>query len=452
MHRQAVIFTVASIVLAACAPLDLKDVRQQEIVVPDATNAARVPVGLETVMVKVRRGTPIGRFHVGVLCGPPYGDVAWETGRITKRDLGFADLFFDSMTEAGFDVVGDPDTIFNQRAEMQRAEFKVASIITDIKINICNKMIFKVPLGEDADAYMKIDWQVYSNRARRVVYSATTEGRGQSGPNQPDGSVVALDNAFASAAGNFAADPKLREFLTRELADVAKAAEDPVRESKDTVVLRRLDLYGSDITRHIQRLRASTVTVLTDGGHGSGYFVSEDGLVVTNSHVVGDARFVTIRLVNGREVVGEVLRRNKRRDVALVLVEGRGYVPIPVREVPVKITEVVYAIGTPELEELAQTVSKGVVSAFRREGNRPDGPLLIQADVTIHGGNSGGPLVDASGNLVGMTVAGYIDANGADLAGLSLFIPIMEAMAGLDIQIEDRPVDYRAAKVLTRTP
>jgi S1-C subfamily serine protease len=175
----------------------------------------------------------------------------------------------------------------------------------------------------------------------------------------------------------------------------------------------------------------ATVTVLTGGGHGSGFVVSRDGLILTNHHVVGDARQVRVRFASGVQVDGTVLRRDARRDVALVRVPVTHDAPLPIRAAHARVGEEVYAIGTPLDEANAATVTRGIVSALRDDG--PSGQL-IQSDATIHGGNSGGPLLDRFGNVIGIAVAGQTDANtGQVAAGLNFFIPVGEALERLNL-------------------
>ena len=98
----------------------------------------------------------------------------------------------------------------------------------------------------------------------------------------------------------------------------------------------------------------------------------------------------------------------------------------------VRISDTVFAIGSPLDEALKSTVTRGVVSAFRHLKHR--GMDYIQADVDIQSGNSGGPLVDANGNVVGITVLGIGDRS----IGLNFFIPISEALEFLKIDLDRR--------------
>ena len=170
------------------------------------------------------------------------------------------------------------------------------------------------------------------------------------------------------------------------------------------------------------------MTVRLGLGHGSGFVISEDGLILTNQHVVGDSKRVSIVLSNGIEIEGMVLARNEGRDVALIKIPLRVPSYLPVRtERPARL-EKVFVIGTPITEGLRSTVTSGVVSAIRIEPR--SGLSFIQSDAAISPGNSGGPLLDENGNVIGISVAKVRKAS----EGLNMFIPIDEALEALNLK------------------
>lgn len=194
--------------------------------------------------------------------------------------------------------------------------------------------------------------------------------------------------------------------------------------------------FTTPIQDHVERVTGAAVLVANGSGHGSGVLVGNDGLVLTNYHVVGNSERVRVVLDDGTALTGVVERRHKVRDVALVRIEGANFPALPIRTTPLTVSEEVYAIGAPLQERLRGTVTRGIVSAFRRD--RLTGLETIQADVSIQGGNSGGPLVDAQGNLAGLAVAGYAVPGGSGSAGLNLFIPIADALDRLRLEIAHR--------------
>ena len=189
----------------------------------------------------------------------------------------------------------------------------------------------------------------------------------------------------------------------------------------------------------MDKTRRATVMVEGGIGHGSGFFISKQGYILTNSHVIGEALRVRIVSADKEEkMIAEVLRRDPARDVALLKLEelpdDLDITALPIQTTWPNIGSDVYAIGAPVARQLQDTVTKGIVSAHRKNfrllGTKQN---LIQADIDIHGGNSGGPLLDQYGNIAGLSVAGY-GANDTGI-GLNLFVPIGEALQRLDINL-----------------
>jgi serine protease Do len=156
-------------------------------------------------------------------------------------------------------------------------------------------------------------------------------------------------------------------------------------------------------------------------GQGSGFIVSPDGIILTNAHVVRDAKDVTVKLTDRREFTAKVLGSDARTDVAVLKIEASG---LPVVQMgntrDLKVGEWVLAIGSPFGFE--NSVTAGVVSAKGR--SLPDDSFVpfIQTDVAVNPGNSGGPLFNARGEVVGINSQIYSRSGGYQ--GLSFAIPI----------------------------
>ena len=173
----------------------------------------------------------------------------------------------------------------------------------------------------------------------------------------------------------------------------------------------------------------SVVLIQSNGGHGSGFLVSSDGYVMTARHVVGEDKFVKIRWSDGLEGLGEIVRTDKPRDVALIKADPRGRLPLGLRRTPAQPGDTVFAIGAPIDPKLQNTVTRGVVSANNRI---IDGFSFIQSDVTVDPGNSGGPLLDEQGQVLGFTDLGMRTADAP--TGLNFFVPIDDALRFLSAE------------------
>jgi serine protease Do len=157
-------------------------------------------------------------------------------------------------------------------------------------------------------------------------------------------------------------------------------------------------------------------------GEGSGFIVSPDGYILTNAHVVAGADEVTVRMTDRREYPAKVVGLDRRTDVAVLKIEGKS-LPVVRLGDPSKLRpgEWVLAIGSPFTFE--NTVTAGIVSATGRSMPGEDGLVpFIQTDVAVNPGNSGGPLFNLNGEVVGINSQIYSRSGG--WMGLSFAIPI----------------------------
>jgi len=225
----------------------------------------------------------------------------------------------------------------------------------------------------------------------------------------------------------------------------------------------------TSIVNAAERVRSSVVTVFVeenqrsryfdlfnprrspDGGPtglGSGVIISEEGYVLTNDHVVGNADKIEVRLADGREFEGVVVDTDPRHDMAVLKIDPPE--DIPVAELgdssDILIGEWVIALGSPfgfELEDPQPSISVGVVSAVGRsfitqtDGEARYFPSTIQTDASINPGNSGGPLVNALGEVIGINSFMLSQSGGS--VGIAFAIPINQVKQALEqIRIHGR--------------
>jgi serine protease Do len=162
-------------------------------------------------------------------------------------------------------------------------------------------------------------------------------------------------------------------------------------------------------------------------GVGSGFIVSQDGYVLTNTHVVEDASEVYVKLTDKREFKAKVIGSDRRTDVAVLKIEGSKLPKIAIGDSDkIKAGEWVIAIGSPF--NLDNTVTSGIISSKARDTG--DYLPLIQTDVAVNPGNSGGPLINMRGEVIGINSQIYSRSGG--YMGISFAIPIDEAMRVVD--------------------
>ncbi len=374
-------------------------------------------------LVKLPDDHVIGALQVGRECSGRE-PLTWKIGRDSTVTQDFGALLLEEVASAGYGVVGKGDVLFEDVHE-KKADYVVAGVIRDVRANVC----YANPKGNlaTAEASLVIDWQIYSYRARDVAFKLTTQGSSLLLRPQPEPGADAISRAVVAASRNLLADPHFHELMTGNGADRNPQPRPPIAIAYETAPKKP----SKSAETLVADSRMAVVTVFAGDSMGSGFLISRDGYLLTDEHVVGTSRYVRVRFVTGREANGEVVRADRKRDVALVKLEGDIYPSLPLGESSrVQPGADVFAIGTPLEETFGQTVTKGIVSGYGEE----DGQRILRSDVNIQKGNSGGPLLDRAGVVVGLSVNAYTLLPDGIGIGLNGFIPIEEALHALTIQ------------------
>ena len=391
------------------------------------------PVALDRVQFALRRGQIVGTYvNYGKLwagCFSEVTDVVWAGTRETIQDEELEDIFFDELTAAGYDVVGNPDDLFADTAEVRdEPEFLVGGRVDGLQMNVCNEWDGWRHTGAiSGDAKMTVTWQVFSLLEGRVVHETTTEGYARHEDGTLEGDYFLIADAFAAAAGNLAADSRFHTLLA---ATAAPAAAEPANADATPIAVPVASPFVGGIENNIDPIDRAVVTILLGNGHGSGFFITPT-LLLTNHHVAGNRDRVRIRLNDGSEAIGRVIRTDAARDVAIVEFDAPLTDPLPLRTTLPARAETVYAVGSPDDTGLAGTITRGIVSQIRTDERKLD---WIQADVTVHAGSSGGPLLDEAGNVVGIAAWAWVDSIGKT-KGINFFVPLGDALRTLGIRL-----------------
>lgn len=239
-------------------------------------------------------------------------------------------------------------------------------------------------------------------------------------------SFVQTRTSHATPAGPVAAQPALAPVALPDFSAITERYGPAVVNISVTGTTRTANEGNRDpmqefFRRFQQGGRGGPAPEMPTRGQGSGFIVSADGTILTNAHVVRDAREVTVKLTDRREFRARVLGADPKTDVAVLKIDAKD-LPVVALGKPsdLRVGEWVAAIGSPYGFE--NTVTVGVVSAKGR--SLPDDSYVpfIQTDVAVNPGNSGGPLFNARGEVVGINSQIYSQTGGYQ--GLSFAIPI----------------------------
>jgi S1-C subfamily serine protease len=167
-------------------------------------------------------------------------------------------------------------------------------------------------------------------------------------------------------------------------------------------------------------------------GQGSGFILNKDGLILTNNHVIANAQNIEVKLSNKKTYKAQKLGTDPNHDLALLKINAPDLVPATLSSSNgLVVGQRVYAIGNPF--GLQGTMTRGIISAIRSIRGPQGNPIedAIQTDASVNPGNSGGPLLNSKGEVIGITT--LIASNGADQSsGIGFAIPINTAKAVLD--------------------
>jgi serine protease Do len=222
----------------------------------------------------------------------------------------------------------------------------------------------------------------------------------------------------------------------RSIATVSGAA--------GVAVLNSTSLSLADV---VAKANASVVTISvtsTSGargqqvsGVGSGIIVGANGVILTNDHVVSGATTIEVALPDGKTVAGTVAGVSTTTDLAIVKVDATGLTAATLgNSGTLQVGQTVVAIGDP-LGQFADSATAGIVSGLNRTITVENETLtgLVQTDASVNGGNSGGPLIDASGNVVAV-----VTASSSAAQGISFAIPISAASSMIAQALAGQPI------------
>lgn len=264
-----------------------------------------------------------------------------------------------------------------------------------------------------------IAWELRPAADAPVMYRVVTRGIGGDRGRGDE----ATREAIKDAAARLVARPR---FAEREL--VAPVAPPPSWTGALTV--KQCDRKALKLPTDMDQALHATVVISSGNSMGSGVLVSPDGWVLTAAHVIGATGTPTVRTRGGTSAPATVVRIDRGHDLALLRTTvGDGACLAPQLSVAPPGTEV-FAVGSPLGQGLEFSVSKGVISGVREvEGRR-----FLQTDASVNAGNSGGPLLDETGKIVGI-VSWKVAGRG--LEGIAFGVPTDSALKRLDFVFGD---------------
>jgi serine protease Do len=383
---------------------------------PDFAGRSPRMVSLDSLNIDISPGTHLGELKAGWVgsCTNPR-PLTYKHGMVKLSTTNYRSMFKDVMQASGIPVE-QPARFTGE--EVKKADLNFAGTIQEMALNACFPQLGKDQSYAIGEAYLKVEWSVFSPVERKVVYSATTQGRSPTAfeTRLADDGLIA--EAMRDSLVRFLAQPGLEATLIAAPGGAAPATKKPAFANAPRLT--------GGLTKNMAQLRGSVVTVFANAGQGSGFAVGKGDRVLTAAHVVAGSKFVKMTTADDKHYYGEVVKSDAPRDLALIKLEQGQLKPLAIVAAVPEAGAEVYAIGSPLGNKFSMSVTKGVVSGMRTE----DGQDYLQSDVSVLPGSSGGPLLDADGNVVGVTQGG-LSLSGAP-AGMNFFKPARDLLKFLD--------------------
>lgn len=395
--------------LAACT--STVQVQQPIGLYPEVT----APITFTRLIIRVPSGTRIGSHHDGLLKIAKFRHI-WQHNIVVASDE-FKIVASEHLQSRGYNVKGGDNLLFGTD-DSAKAEYQLGGTIIYIKYDTYAPLA-----GNSSKSSITIEWQLYDAFSEKVVYKTTTIGYGK----QKGIGSWCIQEAFRSALDSLLSDA---EFV----AIIKESPYDSWEKEKNALTQIYINTCKSQqslrLPENLDSVQKSVLVIRAGASTGSGVIISQDGYALTAAHLVSGLEKVVVKFLSGLELSASVVRVDSHQDVALIKIPGRGHSCLTVIKEP--LTQVgfdVFAIGAPTGEELAFSVTKGIISGFRKF----QGTHYLQTDAALNPGNSGGPLLSVDGNVIGI-VSWKIAAPGFE--GLAFCVPIHALVGRLAISLK----------------
>jgi S1-C subfamily serine protease len=388
--------------------------------------AASALVGYDKLLADFTEGTVIG---TQVDKDGKSSPIKWE-GSVKIGVEAFEHRFHEVLSAAGLRVPrrADPKLFSDGDNRPQQPRYLVGVQLKEISIDLRPATD---PLHDKGSVMSRtrlaFEWNVLDRSTSKVVLTVATEGR--SSHVQRAGAVES-DNltAFEDALIKFLAEGSFVELVRLNTTPLPLSAALRDSASASFTVQRPFIPLFKSLGEMIRYADRSCVTLITDAGHGSGVIISSEGWVLSAQHVVDGTNRVEVQFSDGLRQDATILYADVENDLVLLDIAGSGYKPLPLAvQDSTGIGDEVVTIGTPADVALGQSVSRGILSGKRKVEER----VYLQTDLSVNPGNSGGPLLNAQGEVIGIVQSKLV---GKGIEGLGFAVPIARVMEVLRLQ------------------
>lgn len=372
-------------------------------------------VAFDKLVVDLKDGSVIGQSTDKDGKSTP---IKWE-GTVKVGERSFERAFYEILMGSGVRTpVKESARLFSDGSKNRRMlpRYSVGVQLLDVHMDARHEESDVKNMSVMAcSTKFVMDWQVLDHTSNTVVLNVRNEGasltRSRLGHLEND-NLTAFENGLVE----FLEEGRFVELLKANPSGANFASEVIPAKSFGIgkVEVPNFTALG-DMIRYADK---SCVTVITDGGHGSGVIINSEGFTLSAYHVVDGVNKIEVQFSDGLRQEAKVIASDRENDIVLLDISGSGFRPLPLGDPKdAGLGDEVVTIGTPADVLLGQSVSRGILSGKRNI----EGKVYLQTDVSVSPGNSGGPLLNARGEVLGIVVNKLV---GAGIEGLGFAVPM----------------------------
>jgi len=359
-------------------------------------------------------------------------DIKWE-GSVKTGAPEFEKVFYKAVEKSGFQTPNSIQTRIQLFKPTETVAPPPPRFIIGLKLDHIYYTIEELTRNKQREfksrVTMNCEWQVLDKATNEVVISYKNKGVYRTR------SKYSLDNIqnlppFENALLDFLENSDLYTLVKDSEPTIKTYSSVSANPEKIHPIEAAYIPEFESFSDMIKYASTSCVTVVTDNSFGSGAIINNEGLLLTAYHVIEDAHSLEVKFSNGLQLEAEVVTYNIENDIALLDITGSGYQALPLNSTEIGLGEDLLTIGTPTSIELGQSLSKGIVSGRRMM----EETSVLQLDMSVSPGNSGGPLLNLKGEIVGIVQSKIV---GEGIEGIGFGISASEVISSLNLKITE---------------
>ena len=353
--------------------------------------------------------------------------IKWE-GSTKVGDKDFEIRFYDIASNMGIQTpITKSNALFagEDSKKPMLPRYLIGAQVVDLNVTVKYDKKDKYRAGAYVTTNnIKIVWKVLDKSTDKVVYSFESQNSAKMRGTSVYYQNRNLLNAYENSLMDLFNDAKFIALINNTKQSINSLSV-PTESTSEKMLVNEIKTPAfKNASEMIKYTSESCVTIVTDAGHGSGVIFDSRGYILTAYHVTEGVNKIRIIFSSGIELDAVAISSNKKNDLAILKIPGKGFRALALSDEDVTLGDEVLTIGTPADVDLGQSIAKGMVS-----GKRSIEELVyLQINMAVSPGNSGGPLINEKGEIIGI-IQKKIVGNGIE--GIGFAVPMETIKAAL---------------------